>query len=378
MLFTVIVSLYTSRVVLQVLGAFDYGLYNVIGGILTMFGMFSAALTVGTQRFQTYDIGEGDKEKLKRTFSMSVTLHVCLSAIILILSETIGLWFLYEVMNIPQGRINAAFWVYQFTILGFIVSLIQVPFQSALIAHERMNMYAYMSIYDVSMKLLLVILLQYISFDKLILYAVMIFAVNTTSVLIYNYYSQRHFEECRFHFAWDRKLAKEMASYSGWNVIGGAIGVSQNQAINILLNIFCGTVVNAARGISMQVNSFVTMFVNNFQTAVNPQIVKQYAAKEYESLYRLVVNNCRIAAYLYMLVAIPLFWEIDFVLQLWLGQYPEYTAIFVRIILLQSLASPLNSPIGMLIHASGKMRKPVIWAALVIVIVSLSYALLKM
>ena len=192
MLLTILVSLYSSRIVLQVLGASDYGLYNVIGGILTMFGMLSSALTVGTQRFLTYALGENNIVKLKEIFSMSLLLHVILSIIIFIFSETIGLWFLKNVMNIPEGREVAAFWVYQFTILGFIVSLIQVPFQSSLIAHERMNMYAYMSIYDVTMKLLLILVLQYYQFDKLILYGGSILLVNISSVAIYNFYTRKN------------------------------------------------------------------------------------------------------------------------------------------------------------------------------------------
>lgn len=377
MFFTMIVALYKSRIVLQVLGDSDYGLYNVIGGVLTMFSMFSGALMVGTQRFLTFALGERDFGKLQRVFSLALGLHIAMAVFILLLSETIGLWFLYEYLKIPDGRMTAALWVYQFTILGFLINLIQLPFQACLIAHEKMSMYAYMGIYDVAMKLMLVIMLQYVTFDKLILYAALVFVVNFTSAVIYNFYSRRHFSECAFKIAWDGDLAREFVSYSGWNLIGGSFGFFTNQGINILLNIFCGTVVNAARGLSMMVNSYVTSFVNNFQTAASPQIIKMFAAKEYDGLYRLVINNCRMAEYLFLLVAIPLFIEVDFVLTLWLGKYPAYTAIFIQIILIQSAESTVNYPIGILIHASGRMKNPSISAGVVILIFPASYLLLK-
>lgn len=377
MFFTMIVALYTSRIVLQVLGDSDYGLYNVIGGVLTMFSMFSGALMVGTQRFLTFALGEKDFGKLQRVFSLALGLHIAMAIFILLLSETIGLWFFYEYLKIPDGRMTAALWVYQFTILGFLINLVQLPFQACLIAHEKMSMYAYMGIYDVVMKLMLVIMLQYVTFDKLILYAALVFVVNFTSAVIYNFYSRRHFSECAFRVAWDGKLAKEFASYSGWNLVGGSFGFFTNQGINILLNIFCGTVVNAARGLSMTVNTFVLTFINNFQTAANPQIVKLYAANEYDKLHRLVVYNCRIAEYLYLLIAIPIFIEIEFVLKIWLGDYPEYTPVFVQIILIQSAWSPCNFPVGMLIHASGRMKWPSIWASVIILIFPISYILLK-
>lgn len=376
MLFTLLVSLYSSRIVLQVLGASDYGLYNVIGGILTMFGMLSSALTVGTQRFLTYALGENNIVKLKETFSMSLLLHVILSIIIFFFSETIGLWFLKHVMNIPEGREVAAFWVYQFTILGFIVSLIQVPFQSSLIAHERMNMYAYMSIYDVTMKLLLILVLQYYQFDKLILYGGSILLVNISSVAIYNFYTRKKYEECRFKFSWNKALAKEMSSYCGWNLIGGSLGFFTNQGVNILLNIFCGTVVNAARGISMQINTVVYNFVSNFQIAINPQIIKQYASKDFQNLHRLVINNSRLAEYLYFLIAIPLFIEIEFILNIWLGDYPAYTPVFVQLILIQTAEMPVNYPVGMIVQASGNMKYPSLWMSIVLLVFPVSYIFL--
>jgi O-antigen/teichoic acid export membrane protein len=378
MFVTMAVGLYTSRVVLKVLGASDFGLYNVVGGILTMFTMLSSALTIGVQRFLSFAIGQGDIIKLKRTFSIAFGLHVCLAFIIALLAETIGLWFLENQMNIPAGRENAAFWIYQFTILGFMVNLIQVPFQSCLISHEEMNMYAYMSIYDVSMKLFIILLIQILVYDKLILYGGLILGVNVTSILIYNFYCRHRFSECTFRIRWDKHLTKEIAIYSGWNAVGGSLSFFTNQGINILYNIFCGTVVNAARGISVNVNQYIVQFITNFQTAVNPQIIKLYAAKEYDNLYKLVVNNGRVAEYLYLFLAIPTFIEIDYILNIWLGKYPEYTAIFVQLILIQSAENVADYPIGMLIHAAGKMKYPAITGFLLALIFPVSYILLKL
>jgi len=378
MIVTMAIGLYTSRVVLQVLGASDYGLYNVVGGVLTLFTLFSSALTIGTQRFLSYAIGDNDPSKLKRTFSIALGLHVKLAAIVLILAETVGFWFLYKFINIPDGRLTAAVWIYQFSVIAFLVNLVQIPFQSCLIAHERMNMYAYMSIYDAVMKLLIVYLIQWICLDKLIAYGFFVFAVNFTSVLIYNHYCRKHFAECTFRIIQDRQLSKEIINYTGWNLFGGSLSFFTGQGINILLNIFCGTVVNAARGLSISVNNIVTQFVNNFQVAVNPQIIKQFAGEEWESLYKLVINNARIAEYLLLLIAIPIFLETDFLLKLWLGEYPEYTAIFVQLLLLQTAESPLDYPFGMLIHASGKMKWPsIVTVVPLISIFFVSFFLLK-
>lgn len=379
MLLTMVVSLYTSRIVLAVLGVSDYGLYNVVGGMVSMLSMFGGTLAGGTQRFITYAIGEGDLMKLKKIFSISLRLNAGASLFLFILAETIGLWFLYTQMNIPDGRMNAAFWVYQFSVAAFIVGVLQIPFMSCLIAHEKMDMYAYMSIYDVVMKLLIVFLIQWLTFDKLILYAFLLLIVNITSILIYNVYCRNHFEECTFKMQWDKDLAKEIVAFGCWDIFGGSAGLLSGQGINILLNIFFGTVVNAARGISNTVNACIIGFISNFQTAVNPQIVKLYAAKEYDKLYKLVVNNARIAEYLFLFIAIPTFLEVDFFLTLWLGEYPNYTAIFVRIILIQSALQVVNRPMVMMIHATGHMKWPNLTAGIsLMTMFPLSYLALKL
>ncbi len=378
MFVTMAVSLYTSRVLLQVLGVSDYGLYGVVGGIVSSFSMLSSALTVGTQRFLNYAMGEGDIEKVKRVFSTALGLHVFLALILLVLAETVGLWFVHNYLNVPEGRFTAAMWIYQFSVFAFLLQLVQVPFQSCIISNERMNVYAYMSIYEAVMKLLAVFLIGVMPADKLILYGGLIFLVHASSVLIYNCYCRHHFAECSLHIRTDWQLTKQMLSYTGWNIFGGSLDFVTGQGLNILLNIFYGTVVNAANGLATSVRSIVTRFVSNFQTAVNPQIVKQYAAKEFQSLYRLVVNNSRLAQYLYLFIAVPAFIEIEFVLQVWLGEVPQHTANFVRIILIQSALGPVNRPITMLIHASGKMKWPSIVTTVPLYsIFFISYFLLK-
>src|SRR5574344_382798 len=379
MFVTMAVALYTSRVVLRVLGASDYGLYNVVGGIVTMFSMFGTTLAGGTQRFLTFAMGEGDYVKLKKTFSIAMGLHVVIAISLLFIAETIGLWFLYTQMNIPAGRVTAAVWVYQFSVTAFVVNLIQVPFMSCLIAHERMNMYAYMSIYDVVMKLLIVFLIQWTAVDKLIFYSALILFVNVTSVLLYNFYCRHHFSECTFKLLWDKPLALSIINFSGWNIFGSSLGFFSGQGVNILLNIFCGTIVNAARGLATTVNQYIVGFVSNFQIAVDPQIVKMYAAKEYNKMYELIVNNARIAEYLYLLIAIPAYLEIEFVLDLWLGKYPSYTPIFLRIILIQSAFQTINRPLVACIHASGHMKWPNLTAGVsLMMIFPVTYLILKL
>ena len=378
MLFTLVVGLYTSRVVLHVLGVSDFGLYNVVGGIVTIFTFLNGTLTTGTQRFLSYAIGEGNKEKLKKVFDTSVILHALVSIVILILAETVGLWLLHYKMNIPTGRENAAFWVFQFSIITTILNILQVPYRASLVANERMDIFAYMGIYETVMKLAIVYLLLITSIDKLIMYAFLIMMVHTTAILFNILYCRNNFEECTYSFSFDKKIFGEIASFSGWNIFGcGAVSM-QGQGVNILLNMFFGTVINAARGIAFQVNNVVMQFVNNFQTAVNPQIVKLYAAGETKEMIKLVINNSKFAAYLLLVIAVPVSIELEFLLVLWLGDYPDYTPIFIRIILFQSLIQTMTRPIVMVVHAVGKMKMVNLTAGgALILILPISYVLMK-
>lgn len=379
MLITMLVSLYTSRVVLQTLGVSDYGLYNVVGGVVTMFTIVNGTLATGTQRFLTFELGANNKEKLHRVFNTAMLLHCLMALIIVLLVETVGLWFLYNKMNIEAGRMNAAFWVFQFSCVTMLINVIQVPYMSSIISHEKMDIYAYMSIFDVVMKLLMVFLIQVVDYDKLILYGFLYLVVNCISALIYNIYCRRQFDECKIRRLFDREIFKEMMNFSGWNIFGCASVTFQGEGVNILLNMFFGTVVNAARGIAFQVNNIVLQFVNNFQMAVNPQIVKHYAAGETNEMIKLSTVNSKLAAFLLLFILVPLFVEIEFVLKIWLGEYPAYAPIFLRIILLQSVVQTMTRPVVMMIHAVGKMKLVNLTAGgALLMILPVSYILLKL
>lgn len=356
MLLTMAVGLYAARIVLQVLGASDFGLYNVVGGIVTMFTFLNSTLATGTQRFLTFALGENKFQKLRDVFSTASYLHLFFAVVILIISEVVGLWLLYNQMQILEERMQAAFWVFQFSTIAAMVAIIQVPYMSSLIAHEKMDIYAWVSIYDAVMKLVIVYLIQVVDTDKLILYAFLFFLVHVSTALIYIFYCRYKYEECRMFGGFNKDTFREIASFSGWNIFGCGAVALQGQGVNILLNMFFGTIVNAARGIAFQVNNIILQFVNNFQTAVNPQIVKLYASGQKEKMIRLVINNSKMAAYLLLLITIPLFIELDYVLKIWLGEYPDYTVIFLRITIIQTLVQTITRPVVMAIHAVGKMK----------------------
>lgn len=298
-LLTMVIGLYTSRVVLAELGISDYGLYSVVGGIVTMFTFINGSLNAGTQRFLTFELGRGDIVQLKKLFSTAIVIYTFLAMIILFLAETIGLWFLLNKMNFAPGRLNAAIWVYQFSIIACMVSIIQVPFMAALVAHEKFNMYAYMSIYDAVMKLAIVFLLTFAPFDKLIFYAFLILLVSTSSAVIYNWYCRKHFVECRFSWSFDKSVFKKMFSFSAWDIVGSVAVLGQIQGVNIIINLFCGTIVNAAYGIANTVNNIINTFAANIIIAASPQIVKSYAQNILMKCFRLslIVPRCLLTCY---------------------------------------------------------------------------------
>lgn len=378
MLITLLVSLYTSRVVLNSLGFQDFGIYNVVGGIVIIFTIVNSTLAAGTQRFLTFELGKKDSGKVDVIFSTAFFLHIIIALLVVLASETIGLWFLNNKMNIDVTRIYAANYVYQFSIVSVAINIIQVPFMSSVIAHEKMSVFAYLSIFESVMRLVIAFMIQKAPFDTLIFYAGLVLLTQILTALIYNLYCRKNFKECRFSFKMEKPVMKEMLAFSGWNVMGCGAVTLQGQGVNILLNMFCGTVVNAARGIAVQVNNVVVQFVNNFQTATTPQIVKLYSAGELKAMQNLVFNNSKFAAYLMTLISIPLFIEIEYVLKLWLKEVPEYTAIFIRIILIQNLITTMSRPIVMVVHAVGKMKWPnVLSGGVLLLIVPVSYVLLK-
>lgn len=378
MFITMAVGLYTSRVVLNVLGVSDYGLNNVVGGFVSMFGYLNGQLSNGTQRFVTIALGKGDENRLKHIFSACLTIHAIVAVITLILLETFGLWFLNTHLNIDPHRMDAANWVYQFAVFGSFLGIMQVPYMACIMAHEKMSVYAYMSIFDVAMKLLVVALLIFVSADKLILYAFFYFIVNICVIVFYRWYCVTHFSECGFKMSIDKKLYRDIFDYVGWNAIGGFAFMMNGQGINVLLNMFYGTVVNAARGIAFSVSNIVDQFVTNFQVAVNPQTMKYYAQGEIGQMNHLICNNSKYSAFLLMLVGLPIFFETRFLIQLWLGQVPEYVIPFVRLTILQIFIQAMDFPIGSGIHAYGKMKLPNITSSIVYLsVLPVSYVILK-
>jgi len=356
MILTMSVSLYTSRVVLNTLGIEDFGIYNVVAGVVILFSSINTTMATAVQRFMNYEIGQNNHTKLNNVFNTSLIVHIGIALIILILLETIGVWFLNCKMNISPERINAANWVLQFSIFSFAISILTVPYHAAIIANERMSAFAYIGIIEVSLKLLIVYLLTLFSFDKLKLYAVLTFCVTLLLQSIYTSYSKRHFQECKFRWLWDKKLYKEMMSFAGWNMIGVSSSIIRTQGINIVMNLFFGVFVNAAMGISNQVRNAVESFTNNFLIAINPQITKSYASGNFPYLMDLLFRGSKYAFFLTLILTLPLLLETEIVIKTWLKQVPKYSTIFIQLILITNLIEVLSKPLIQAMFATGKIK----------------------
>ena len=351
-----IVSLYTSRVILAALGFEDYGLYNVVGGIVTMFTFLGLAMGNASGRFITYALGKGDEKELHEVVSTAVVVHWIIAGIILLFAETIGLWFLHNKLVIPEGREYACEWVYQFSVISCIVYTISIPYNSMVIAHEKMSVYAYISILIVTMKLLIAFLIQIIDSDRLIFYAFFILLTGLLERFIYQIYCVRHFSEARHIRIRRYPQLKEMSTFAGWKLFGNLMVLVNGQGVNILLNIFFGPVVNAARGIVSQVENAVKGFVTNFQMAVQPQITKSYATEDIKRVQELVFLSSKLSLFLLLIFIIPIFIEAENILSIWLGEYPEHTPAFLRILLLVLMISPLENPIGIAKDSTGDIK----------------------
>lgn len=374
------VSLYTSRIVLATLGIEDYGLYNVVGGIVSMFTFISMAMGNSTVRYITFALGKGKREELKSVVGAACFIHFAIAFLILLLAETIGLWFLHHKMVIPEGRMVAAEWVYQFSIISCMISIISVPYNAMIIAHEKMGAFAFISILDAVFKLLIVFLIQKTGFDKLIFYAFLILCVYILDRIIYQVYCIRHFEEARkIKFTTKFPQFKGMISFAGWSMIGNLIFLSYTQGVNILLNMFFGPAVNAARGVAFQVQGAMKGFVTNFQIALNPQIIKSYAQKDFKRQIQLLYSSSKFSYFLTLCMVLPVFIEAEGILSLWLKDVPKYSVEFLRLILLISLTSPLENPVGTSNDATGDIKKyQIIVGCFNILIVIFSYVVLKL
>ena len=351
------IGIYSSRVILQALGVDDYGLYGAIGSIVAMFTIINGVLSVGTSRFLTFELGRNDFEKLRKTFSASLVMHTAMALILFVLLETIGLWFVNSRMNIPAGREFAANVIYQLSILSCMLSLTQVPYTACIIAHDKMDVYAYVGIVEVTFKLLLVILLLYVPFaDNLIAYAIILAIWSIGLQIWYRYYCYRRFSESHLMIVKDKAIYKSMLSYSLWDFVGQFCGTGNSQGLNILINMFFGVTVNAARTIAFQVENAITQFSNNFMTSVNPQIVKNYACGNMDRFFQLIYEAGRYSYYLLFMVSLPIFLEADYILHLWLVEVPEYTSLFLRFIIAITLVRVIARPLINGVHATGNVK----------------------
>lgn len=379
MLLTMLVSLYTSRVVLNTLGVEDYGIYNVVGGVVSMFGFINSSMSSATQRYITFALGQGDDDKLRKVFSTALQIHFLIAGLIIILCETVGLWFMYTQMQIPDERIRAAFWVLQCSILSTAVMIISVPYNADIIAHEKMSAFAYISILEVVLKLVIVYALVISPFDKLIVYAILLLAVQVFIRFCYNFYCSRHFKETKYQHIRDKQLFKEMTGFAGWSMFGNLSGVLYTQGLNMLLNVFFGPVVNAARAVAVQVQNVVQQFVSNFQMALNPQITKTYAKGELTEMHKLMFRSARFSFFLIFFLSLPILFETEFILKVWLKTVPENTVIFLRIIICTSLIYSLANPLIVANQATGKVKKyQAICGSILLMILPISYVCLKL
>lgn len=356
MLLIMVVSLYTARVVLKVLGVEDYGLNNVVAGVVAMFGFINTAMTMATQRFMNVEMGKNNPENLNRTFKMAVNIHILVAIIVLILSETVGLYLINCVLNIPGDRVIAAKWIFQFAILGACITIVRVPYNSLIFAREKMNVFAYISVGEAVLKLLLVFLLTIISWDKLILYGLLTLGVNIIIFLLYYSYSRRNFEESKYSMIWDKEIFNNMAGFMGWNILGQIAQIFTNQGVDMIVNVFHGVVINAALGVTNQVNSAISSFVGNFQTSFRPQIMKSYASNEISGMNGLVVKASKMSFYLLYLISVPLMFNIDFVLDIWLDEVPGYSAVFCKLLVWYTYLEAIGLPLVMSIMATGHNR----------------------
>lgn len=357
MLFTMLVSLYTTRVILQKLGVDDNGIYQAVGGIVGFLSFVNSALAGGTSRFITYALGEGNTKKLGKTFSTMLNVHIILAVLIALVAETAGLWYLYNRMVITADRMNAATVAFHLSIVSAVVSITQVPYNATIIAHEKMSVYAYMSIYEVCAKLGICYLLSIGNWDRLVMYSILLFAVQCSTLLFYRLYCKHKFEETHFSFCFDKKIFREIAGFSGWSLFASGAIALNNQGILVLLNQFFSPAVVTARYISLQVNSVANQFVSNFRQAVNPQIVKKYAAGDYEESKKLLLASTKYSFYMMFMLSLPIYLLAEPLLNFWLDVVPDYAVPFLQIVIIQSLFQVFDTSFYAALYAKGRLRE---------------------
>lgn len=380
MVLVLILGLYTTRVTLSALGVEDYGIYNVVGGFVSMFTFLNISMSNGIQRYFNYELGRNGVEGARKVYITSIVIQLLVIIIILILTETLGLWYLHNKLVVPDDRLIAARCVYQISIFSFVLIVLQSPFNAAIMAHERMNFYAFISILDAILKLVIVLLIPYANCDLLILYSVLIAMISLMNLILAVVYSIRNFEEISFAPLFDKDLFKSMLSFSGWNIFGTFSNMMREQGINLILNLFFGPIVNAARGIAYQVTSGLQGFVLNLSTAIRPQLVQSYAKGNYSRTINLMFSLSKVSVCVFYIIAYPIILEINYVLNLWLdAKVPDNTSTFIIIVILITFVNNLNSAVSAVVHATGRMKAyQLIGSTINLLSIPFAYFVLKM
>lgn len=379
LLFAMAVGLYTSRVILNVLGNDDFGLYSVIGSVVVMFYFLNSSMAGATSRFLTFELGRQNHEKLKKVFSVALTVHIAIAVVVVLLGETIGLWYLENKMVIPEGRVVAARWVYQLSLFSAVITITQVPYSAAIIAHEKMDVYAYIEIIKTLLQLGIVFLLLIGEFDRLIFYAILVVCVSFFTTLLYRGYCVSHYPECRYKFYFDKETMKPMISFSAWNLYTDLAYQAQNNGVNVILNLFFGTAVNAAYGIGMQLSRAVYSFISNFTLAVKPQIIKCYSVGQIREMEALMNSSTRYSFLLLFTLALPVILETDFILKFWLANPPEYAVTFCRLFLVMMMLNVFWINLTYATQATSKMKvASLITGTLYILIPIVTYIFFKL
>ena len=358
---TMALGLVSSRFILNSLGVVDYGIYNVVGGIVTMFTFLNGSMAASVSRYLTYELGTGNQERLNAVFSTSMITHIILSIGIVLLSETIGMWFLYHKMIIPENRIDCAFWVFQISILSTVLNIISVPYNSLIVAHERMTTFALITVLDSILKFGVAISLPYLPGDRLLIYALCIMFILVLDRILYQIYCLSHYPESKVRFVFHKTIFREMFTFAGWSLSGNVAIMCINTGTNMLLNTFFGPIVNTARGIALQVNGALISFYTNFQMALMPQITKSYAKSKLNDMHEILCLGTRVSFFLLFILGLPAFVFSPQLLELWLGQTPQYSVTFLRVILITSMIGCMSRPLVISIHATGNIKKFQLW-----------------
>lgn len=375
---SMLISLYTSRKILEALGITDYGILNVVGGVISMLTFLNGSMSVATQRYLTFELGRNDMTGYNRTFNMAILIHLGLAGLILIASETVGLWFVNTYLNIPADRMTAANWVYQASVLSTILSIVQTPYHASIVSHEHLHIYAYVGLGESFGKLLLVFMLLAYPYDRLVFWGFILFFFQFIIAMVYRWYCHKMFQECRLCLKWDKNIFYSMAKFTGWNMFGTVAWLLKDQGINILMNIFGGPVANAARGVSGQVTSAIQGLTGGFQSAVNPQLTKRYAADDHKATCRLLCESSKISYLLLFLIALPVMMETNFILELWLVEVPPMAPLFTRIIIIEALFNALGGPMITSLMATGDIKwYQIIVGSSLLFIIPVAYILLK-